>query len=146
VDYGLTIVAMMNPRQGSVAVRHVVITGGGTGIGYAVAEAFAADGDDVTITGRRSEVLDEVGARLGARAVAFDASDPAAVTAALDTLPEAVDVLVNNAGGNTDSTVPMTAPSTVLPRTGGPTSRPTSCRPSWSPWRCHHGLPTTPGW
>ncbi|HEY1623865.1 MAG TPA: SDR family oxidoreductase, partial [Streptosporangiaceae bacterium] len=32
----------------------------------------------------------------------FDASDPAAVTAALPLLPDRVDVLVNNAGGNTD--------------------------------------------
>jgi 3-oxoacyl-[acyl-carrier protein] reductase len=32
----------------------------------------------------------------------FDASDPAAVAAALPVLPERVDVLVNNAGGNTD--------------------------------------------
>jgi 3-oxoacyl-[acyl-carrier protein] reductase len=34
--------------------------------------------------------------------VCFDASDPAAVSAALDSLPARIDVLVNNAGGNTD--------------------------------------------
>ena len=32
----------------------------------------------------------------------FDASDPAAVSAAVELLPARVDVLVNNAGGNTD--------------------------------------------
>jgi 3-oxoacyl-[acyl-carrier protein] reductase len=82
--------------------REVVVTGGGTGIGYAIAARFAKAGDRVTITGRRAGVLSEAATLLGARYAVFDASDPAAVTAALDELPERVDVLVNNAGGNTD--------------------------------------------
>jgi 3-oxoacyl-[acyl-carrier protein] reductase len=82
--------------------REVVVTGGGTGIGYAVAAAFAAAGDNVTITGRREEVLTEAATLLGARPVVFDAADPAAVETALGELPGHVDVLVNNAGGNTD--------------------------------------------
>ncbi|WP_410626348.1 SDR family NAD(P)-dependent oxidoreductase [Amycolatopsis sp. cmx-8-4] len=82
--------------------REVVVTGGGTGIGYAVAAAFAAAGDRVTITGRREQVLTEAAALLGARPVVFDAADPAAVETALGELPDRVDVLVNNAGGNTD--------------------------------------------
>jgi 3-oxoacyl-[acyl-carrier protein] reductase len=82
--------------------REVVVTGGGTGIGYAIAARFAKAGDRVTITGRRAGVLSEAAILLGARYAVFDASDPAAVTAALDELPERVDVLVNNAGGNTD--------------------------------------------
>lgn len=83
-------------------MREVVVTGGGTGIGYAIAAGFVAAGDQVTITGRREAVLADAGARLGARWVAFDAADPAAVGAALPELPDRVDVLVNNAGGNTD--------------------------------------------
>jgi 3-oxoacyl-[acyl-carrier protein] reductase len=83
-------------------MREVVVTGGGTGIGYAVAEAFADRGDQVTITGRREGVLAEAARRLPARWVAFDASDPAAVEKALPHLPERVDVLVNNAGGIAD--------------------------------------------
>lgn len=85
-------------------MRQIVVTGGGTGIGRAVAEAFAARGDQVVITGRRKDVLEESAAQLGpgVRAVAFDASDPTQVQAALDALPIEVDVLVNNAGGNTD--------------------------------------------
>lgn len=85
-------------------MRHAVVTGGGTGIGLAVAEQFARNSDQVTITGRREHVLKEAIARLGPRAryCRFDASDPEAVTAALSQLPERVDVLVNNAGGNTD--------------------------------------------
>jgi 3-oxoacyl-[acyl-carrier protein] reductase len=83
-------------------MREVVVTGGGTGIGYAIAAAFRKAGDRVTITGRREAVLAGAAARLGATAVAFDASDPAAIEVALPSLPERVDVLVNNAGGNTD--------------------------------------------
>ncbi|MCR6487260.1 SDR family oxidoreductase [Amycolatopsis sp. OK19-0408] len=82
--------------------REVVVTGGGTGIGYAVAAAFAKAGDRVTISGRRETVLTEAATLLGARPVVFDAADPVAVEAALEELPDRVDVLVNNAGGNTD--------------------------------------------
>ena len=83
-------------------MRQVIITGGGTGIGRAIAAAFRSAGDAVTITGRRVDVLERVAKELGATAVPFDATDPDAVAAALDQLPEQVDVLVNNAGGNTD--------------------------------------------
>lgn len=83
-------------------MRDVVVTGGATGIGYAIANEFLDAGDRVTIVGRREHVLKDAAKRLGARYVAFDASDPAAVAAALDQLPESVHVLVNNAGGNTN--------------------------------------------
>jgi len=92
-------------------MRQVVVTGGGTGIGLAVAVEFVRAGDSVTITGRREHVLKEAAGRLATAAkrstgaagyVCFDASDPAGVCAALDLLPACVDVLVNNAGGNTD--------------------------------------------
>lgn len=86
--------------------RTVLVTGGSTGIGRAVAERFAADGAEVVITGRRADVLGETAAKIGARGVVCDASDPAAVQAALAGLPERIDVLVNNAGGNTDFTQP----------------------------------------
>jgi 3-oxoacyl-[acyl-carrier protein] reductase len=85
-------------------MRHTVVTGGGTGIGRAVAEACALRGDRVVITGRRAEVLAETAAKGGpnVRAVAFDATDPGQVQAALEKLPGRVDALVNSAGGNTD--------------------------------------------
>lgn len=93
-------------------MRYVIVTGGGTGIGFAVAERFARGGDQVTITGRREHVLKDATARLGAGAgyVAFDASDPAAIGAALPRLPERVDVLVNNAGGVAGYEQPAAAP------------------------------------
>lgn len=83
-------------------MRHVIVTGGGTGIGRAVAARFAAGGDQVTITGRRENVLKEAASDLGVDAVPFDAADPAQVAQALAAFPDRVDVLVNNAGGNTD--------------------------------------------
>jgi 3-oxoacyl-[acyl-carrier protein] reductase len=81
--------------------RTIVVTGGGTGIGRAVAERFRQDGDQVVITGRRPEVLEKAAAELGARAVVCDGTDPAQVRRLAEQLGE-VHVLVNNAGGNTD--------------------------------------------
>ncbi|MGR6923851.1 SDR family NAD(P)-dependent oxidoreductase [[Actinomadura] parvosata] len=83
-------------------MREIVVTGGGTGIGYAIAAAFASLGERVTITGRREHVLAKAAESIGARFLPFDASSPTEVRAALPHLPERVDVLVNNAGGNTN--------------------------------------------
>jgi 3-oxoacyl-[acyl-carrier protein] reductase len=94
-------------KRGGV-VRQVVVTGGGTGIGKAVAAAFASGGNATFITGRRPEVLAKTAANLGGqvRAVCFDATDPGQVERALAELPATVDVLVNAAGGNTDIGIP----------------------------------------
>lgn len=83
--------------------RTMVVTGGGTGIGRAIAADFAQAGEAVVITGRRREPLDEAAARLGptVRAAVCDGTDPEQVGALAASL-ERVDVLVNNAGGNTD--------------------------------------------
>ncbi|MFI2234655.1 SDR family NAD(P)-dependent oxidoreductase [Streptomyces chrestomyceticus] len=82
--------------------RTILVTGGATGIGLAVARHFAAQGDAVVITGRRPALLEKAAEETGARAVVCDHTDPAALTRLLDELPERLDVLVNNAGGNTD--------------------------------------------
>ncbi len=82
--------------------RHVVVTGGGTGIGRACAARFLAAGDAVWVTGRRPGPLHDVAAHPDATAVPFDAADPAAVAAARDALPGRVDVLVHCAGGLVD--------------------------------------------
>lgn len=42
--------------------KHALVTGGGTGIGLAIATSLAEAGAEVTITGRRAEVLDEAAA------------------------------------------------------------------------------------
>ncbi len=77
-----------------------VVTGGGTGIGRAIAAQLVRDGAEVVITGRRADVLATAAKEIGARDVVFDATEPDAVEAALAGLPETVDILVNNAGAN----------------------------------------------
>ncbi|MDH5799112.1 MAG: SDR family oxidoreductase [Paracoccaceae bacterium] len=44
---------------GSLKGKHALVTGGGTGIGLAIARSLASAGVDVTITGRRADVLQE---------------------------------------------------------------------------------------
>ena len=87
-----------------------VITGGGSGIGKAVAASLLAAGHRVLITGRRKEVLEEAAAALRPDGeidvLAFDVTDEAAVNAALGDL--AVDVLVNNAGYGTSAPLEKT--------------------------------------
>lgn len=96
-------------------MRTVVVTGGGTGIGRAVAARFATEGAHVVITGRRADVLDDAVASIGGtvRAAALDATDPVGV-AAFAAEVGIVDVLVNNAGGNTDFDRPEPAQLTDL--------------------------------
>ena len=83
-----------------------IVTGGGTGIGRAIAERFVADGASVVITGRREELLREVASGLPAERVkvcAADVSDPSAVDRAIDAalaFGRGLHVLVNNAGAD----------------------------------------------
>ena len=44
--------------------RNVFVTGATSGIGLCIAEAYVKHGDNVLISGRRAELLDEVQARL----------------------------------------------------------------------------------
>ena len=76
--------------------RRVLVTGGGSGIGRAVARAFADAGDHVTVTGRRLAVLEETAAGFAMDCRAADVTDEAAVQALFDA---PFDVVVANAGG-----------------------------------------------
>ena len=81
-----------------LAGRHAAVTGGGTGIGRAIAVRLAAEGAEVTVLGRREAPLREAAALLpGGRAQPCDVADEAAVATAFAALPR-VDVLVNCAG------------------------------------------------
>ena len=91
----------------SLTDRRIVITGGGTGIGRAVALQFARCGADVVICGRRPEPLEKTAAEieaLGARALAVpaDIRDEEQVAGLVESTLERfgrIDTLVNNAGG-----------------------------------------------
>lgn len=83
-------------------MRQIVVTGGGTGIGRAVAARFAEGGDHVTIVGRREDVLKRAAEETGAIPIVCDLASAEAIQNALPQFPDQVDVLVNNAGGNTD--------------------------------------------
>ncbi|ABE37722.1 short-chain dehydrogenase/reductase SDR [Rhodopseudomonas palustris BisB5] len=84
------------------------ITGGGSGIGEAGAEALAADGFTVVVSGRRADALDAVVAKIraqggAAEAIALDVSSSDAVIDAADKILAAhgrIDCLVNSAGIN----------------------------------------------
>ena len=90
------------------AKRVAWITGGGTGIGRAGAEALHEEGWTVVISGRRPEVLQEVVGAVGPggadmQAVALDVTDAQAVTAVAERILAdhgQIDLLVNSAGLN----------------------------------------------
>ena len=83
--------------------HHALVTGGGTGIGAAIARALAAEGAKLTLVGRRREPLEEVASSLPDALVAVaDVTDPEAVQTVFATAREAqgpITILVNNAGG-----------------------------------------------
>lgn len=80
-----------------MARRHVIITGGGRGIGAAAARSFAALGDRVTVMARTTKEIDAIADEIGGRSVRADVSDPASVEAAFMAAGPA-DILVNAAG------------------------------------------------
>src|SRR5207248_7385061 len=89
--------------EGSLADRVVLITGGGTGLGRAMALELGRLGAKVAVVGRRRHVLEETVAELAdAVAVPADVREPNAVAAAFD-VAEAelgpITTLVNNAAG-----------------------------------------------
>lgn len=85
----------------SLAGRTALVTGGGNGLGAAIARALHAEGAAVVLTGRRSEPLAARCAELGERADwrVCDVADPASVDALAASLAGVeVSVVVNNAG------------------------------------------------
>jgi NAD(P)-dependent dehydrogenase (short-subunit alcohol dehydrogenase family) len=92
-------------RDGALGDRVALVTGGGSGLGRAMALELGRLGAKVAVVGRRREPLDDTIARLAGPgfAVQADVRDPDAVAAAFDAAEEALGpltTLVNNAAGN----------------------------------------------
>ena len=90
----------------SLKDRAALVTGGGTGIGAAIADAFAAAGAAVAVTGRRAGPLDDTVRRIkdsggAALAVPADVTDLDAMGDAVEKTTDAfgrLDIVVANAG------------------------------------------------
>ncbi len=81
--------------------KHALVTGGGSGIGAAIARVLVDKGAKVTITGRDAAKLEAVAAETGAATAVADVTDRAQVSTAFETAADAhgpVQILVNNAG------------------------------------------------
>jgi NAD(P)-dependent dehydrogenase (short-subunit alcohol dehydrogenase family) len=93
------VVDLNFPLQDKVAL----VTGGGSGIGAAIASALAAKGSRVAVVDLNADAAAEQAANIGGESRGFrcDVSDPASVTATVDAVADAfgrIDILVNSAG------------------------------------------------
>ncbi len=91
----------MTERACDLAGKTAIITGGGTGIGAAVADVFAEAGAYVVVAGRSRQTIDAVAKRNNGRAVVCDVTrfeDVEKLFSVAATETGKVDVLVNNAG------------------------------------------------
>ena len=84
-------------------IKTALITGGGRGIGRAIALAFAREGIRIAVAARTAEQVEQVAHEIGNGAIAIvcDVSDPESVTRMFANMRERLgdpDILVNNAG------------------------------------------------
>lgn len=87
----------------SLAGKIAVVTGGGSGIGLAIAQAFVSEGAQVVITGRRQDVLESAAENIGEGCTVFktdvsSAGDLKRLFAEVRTKHQRLDIVVANAG------------------------------------------------
>jgi 2-hydroxycyclohexanecarboxyl-CoA dehydrogenase len=83
--------------SGLLAGRRALVTGGGRGIGAAIARRLAAEGAEVVIVSRTLDVAQAVAEEIGATTIQADVADVPAAQRAIRSAGR-LDVLVNNAG------------------------------------------------
>ncbi|MES2040402.1 MAG: SDR family NAD(P)-dependent oxidoreductase [Pseudomonadota bacterium] len=94
----------MTAYQGRLQGKHALVTGGGKGIGLAIAQALLSEGATVTLAGRSEATLQEATILLTnakVQYVVMDVSDAASVQAAFQLSQDRdgrIDILINNAG------------------------------------------------
>jgi NAD(P)-dependent dehydrogenase (short-subunit alcohol dehydrogenase family) len=120
----------MNKLGGRIAV----VTGGGSGIGFAIAAGLAGEGAEVVVVGRRKARLDQAVEKIGggARAFAADVGEESDVQRLFASL-ERVDVLVTCAGGAFFGNMEQTPPARWRELFHGRFFGQINC--------CHHALP-----
>lgn len=91
-------------REISLEGKTALVTGGGTGIGFAIAAEMADAGADVVIVGRREEKLREAAGKIGEKCTwrVFDVTETEKYDEFFEELEKKapIDILVNNAGIN----------------------------------------------
>jgi len=121
----------MNDVEFRFAGTSVVVTGGTSGIGHAIAHGFAAAGADVTVTGTRPSASEYATDLEPFEFHQLDTTDPTSVDALAASI-ERLDVLVNNAGatfpGGGDEWDPDTFARSFMLNAGGPMRLTVACR------------------
>ena len=93
-------VTYLQPNQ-QLAGKKVIITGGGRGLGFAMAKKFIAEGAEVLIAGRSADTLSRSAAEIGCKYLQLDVQDVSTFQAFIDEadrLLGGANCLVNNAG------------------------------------------------
>jgi 3-hydroxybutyrate dehydrogenase len=90
----------MSSHAISLAGRRALVTGGGKGIGRAIAQSLAEAGATVIVSGRSAPALEEVAQATGGEAIVADVAAPDGVTSLVSACASRgrIDILVNNAG------------------------------------------------
>lgn len=81
--------------------KNVIVTGGGKGLGYAIAKRFCSEGGKVLVCGRNEKALETVSEEIGCRYLKLDLSRPEDFERFIEEAEKilgGLDILVNNAG------------------------------------------------
>ncbi len=100
---GITVTADIHYMEpsGKLKGKRIIVTGGGRGLGYAMAKKFKEEGAQVLIAGRNVKTLRESAERIGCKFLQLDVQDTGAFASFMDEADKmlgGVNCLVNNAG------------------------------------------------